>query len=198
MGSAHAHEVEVKFKLDHGDLHDVATCLKQAGLELGPVTHQDDQAFAPIGWDYGQDRVGVPFARLRTDETHGDGACLFTIKRPVDNTMACLEAETVVNDRDAMARSLELMGWRPTVRIVKTRRSAEAAGGLTVCLDVVDHAGVFLEVEKLAEPDTEGIQLQTRLEQWVRDLGINASRCEDTYDTLVRNALAGANAYPGT
>lgn len=189
MGTAHAHEVEVKFKLDHEDLQDLVTRLKQAGLKLGPATHQDDQAFAPTGWDYGQDRVGVPFARLRTDETHNDGACLFTIKRPVDNTMACLEAETVVDDRDAMARSLELMGWRPTVRIVKTRRSAEAADGLTVCLDVVDHAGVFLEVEKLAGPDVEGLQLQAELERWVRGLGIEATRCEDTYDTLVRSAL---------
>jgi adenylate cyclase, class 2 len=69
-------EVEVKFRV-----HDPAallSALSSRGIELGPPVHQDDQAYAPDGWSYGEDRRGVPFARLRTV----DGEHLFTVKRP--------------------------------------------------------------------------------------------------------------------
>lgn len=63
-----------------------------------PPVHQDDQAYAQYGWCYGMSKLGVAFARLRTqDDRH-----LFTLKRPTDNELACLEFETEVVDRDQM------------------------------------------------------------------------------------------------
>ncbi|MFJ2032119.1 hypothetical protein [Streptosporangium sp. NPDC087985] len=60
------------------------------------------------------------FARLRTQQ----GRHLFTVKKPVDNSMACLEYETAIDDREQMHHAITVMGIHSTVRIVKTRRTA--------------------------------------------------------------------------
>jgi len=83
---------------------------------------QDDQAYAPESWAYGDDRRGVPFARLRTV----GGGHVFTLKRPAENVLSCEEHETAVADREQMHHAVVAMGIRPTARIVKMRRAGEA------------------------------------------------------------------------
>jgi hypothetical protein len=65
-------------------------------------------------------KLGISFARLRTQ----DGRHLFTLKRPTDNELACLEFETEITDRSQMHEAILHMGFYPTVRIVKTRQNA--------------------------------------------------------------------------
>ena len=97
-------EVEVKFRVR--DLGALLAALKMRGIELGEPFCQDDQAYAPDGWAYGDDRRGVPFARLRTvDDRH-----VFTLKRPAENVLSCEEHETAVADRDQMHRAVIAMG----------------------------------------------------------------------------------------
>jgi hypothetical protein len=79
----------------------------------------------------------VTFARLRTQ----GGRHLFTVKRPLDNEMACVEHETEVTDRVAMHQAVLAMGFVPTVRIVKVRRTA-VIGDVVVCVDDVEAARV--------------------------------------------------------
>ncbi|MGH3327954.1 MAG: class IV adenylate cyclase [Streptomycetales bacterium] len=125
------------------------------------------------------------FARLRTQ----DGRHLFTLKTPQDNEVACLEHETEVADRDEMHRAILAMGFYPTVRIVKTRRTA-TLDDLGLCLDEVEYAGVFLEIEKIVGPEQSATEVQTELDHFVRALGVDLERTTDTYDSLVRAALA--------
>lgn len=134
-------EVEVKFRIR--DPAPLIAALKARGIELGLPVEQDDQAYAPEGWSYGDDRRGVPFARLRTV----DGRHLFTVKRPAENVLSCEEHETAIADRAQMHRAIVAMGFMPAVRIRKVRRSA-TFGELTVCLDEVDGVGVFVKVER--------------------------------------------------
>lgn len=179
---AHAREIEVKYRaLDTVALE---SALSARGLVLSPPVHQDDQAYAPEGWHYGMSKLGVPFARLRTqDDRH-----LFTLKRPIDNELACLEFETEVSDREQMHGAIQHMGFYPTVRLVKTRRTVQL-GELSLCLDEVEHAGAFLEAEKVIGPDEPGDAVQAELDAFVRSLGIDLERTTDTYDSLVRAVL---------
>jgi adenylate cyclase, class 2 len=78
-------EVEVKYRIR--DLDALTTALHMRGIELRDPFLQDDQAYAPDGWAYGDDRSGVPFARLRTVE----GRHVFTLKRPAENVLSCEE-----------------------------------------------------------------------------------------------------------
>jgi adenylate cyclase class 2 len=175
------HEIEVKYRV--GDESALLTALRRESVHLSAPVRQDDQAYAPAGWRYGMSKIGVPFARLRTQ----GGRHLFTVKQPVDNEMACLEHEAVVDDREQMHAALVTMGFTPTVRIVKTRRSGRWDGA-ALCLDTVDGLGCFVELETLIEAGGSGHEVQDRLDRLVRSLGVPVQRTTDTYDSLIRAA----------
>ncbi|MCZ7421911.1 CYTH domain-containing protein [Verrucosispora sp. WMMA2121] len=177
------HEVEVKYRV--GDEAALVAALAAHGVVLSDAVSQDDQAYAPAAWRYGMSKIGVPFARLRTQ----DGRHLFTVKRPVDNEMACLEYETVVADREQMHAALVTMGFTPTVRIVKRRRTGRW-GEVSLCLDAVEGLGAFVEAEALIGSDDSGWAVQERLDGLVRSLGVPVMRTTDTYDSLLRSAAA--------
>jgi adenylate cyclase class 2 len=175
-------EIEVKYKIM--DLEALENALIRLDVVLSKPVRQDDQAYAENGWRYGESKIGRAFARLRTES----GRHLFTVKRPLDNAMACLEFETVVADRDQMHRAIEVMGFHSTVRIVKERRIA-IVGDMTLCVDVVEHAGVFLEIERTAGAGESGAAVQEALDRFARSLGVELERTSETYDSLVRAAL---------
>jgi hypothetical protein len=75
-------EVEVKFLVR--DTETLLAALEARGIELSAPVRQDDQAFAPVGWCYGQSKLGEAFARLRT----ADGRHTFTLKRPAENALS--------------------------------------------------------------------------------------------------------------
>lgn len=68
------------------------------------------------------------------------------------------------------------MGFMPTVRIRKVRRSA-TFGELTVCLDELDGVGVFVEVERQVPDGAPGEAVQAELSCFVESLGIRVERC---------------------
>jgi adenylate cyclase class 2 len=181
---AQAREIEVKYRVF--DTAGLVVALRALHLTFAPPSRQDDQAYAENGWHYGLSKLGVAFARLRTQ----DGRHLFTLKRPVDNELACLEFETEIADRDQMHEAILHMGFYPTVRIAKTRRTARL-GELSLCLDEVEHAGAFLEIEKVIGPGQSGEAVQAELDAFTRSLGVSLERTIETYDSLVRAALAG-------
>jgi adenylate cyclase, class 2 len=178
-------EIEVKYRI--GDLAALECALAGRGVVLSEPLYQDDQAYAERGWAYGQPKAGVTFARLRTQ----GGRHLFTVKRPLDNEMACLEHETEVADRVAMHQAVLAMGFVPTVRIVKNRRTA-AIGDVVVCVDDVERAGLFMEMEKLAGAGSAALAVQAELDGLARSLRVPMQRVSDTYDSLVRAHAVGA------
>ncbi len=179
-------EIEVKYRAR--DANELWLALHARGMEFSSVIRQDDQAYAESGWQYGMSKVGRTFARLRTQ----DGRHIFTLKRPTVNEQACLEFETEVSDREQMHQALVNMGFYPTVRIVKTRRTGSVGERLTVCVDEVEHAGVFLELEEMIGPGESGLAVQASLDTFARSLGIDLERTTETYDSLVRLAIVPA------
>lgn len=181
--AAAVQEVEVKYRV--ADEAALLEALHRRGVVLSGPVRQDDQAYAPVGWRYGTSKIGVPFARLRTQ----DGRHVFTVKRPMANEMACLEHETVIADRAQMHAALVTMGYAPTVRIVKTRRSGRW-GEAALCVDTVDGLGAFLELETMISEDASGRAVQQRLDRLVRSLAVPVQRTTDTYDSLIRAAAS--------
>ena len=181
-----AREVEVKYRV-----HDRAALLAALaaihGVRLGHQVEQDDQAYAREGWRYGDSKLGVPFARLRTEA----GRHLFTLKRPVENELSCVEYETEITDREAMHHAILAMGFYPTVRIIKTRQTGKC-GDLTLCLDDVAGVGCFFEVETLAVDDGSGLVDQDGMHDFVTRLGVSLERTAATYDSLVHARSANS------
>lgn len=175
-------EIETKYKV--ADTEAVLAALKSAEVAMGDPIFQDDQAYALAGWTPDQGKVGFTFARLRTqDNTH-----LLTTKTPLANAMECTEYETVVADHEQMHGALLALGYEPTVRIVKERRTGRS-GAMGVCVDIVEGAGTFLELELVVDDDRDGLQAQSELDEWARRLGVEMERTNDTYDILVRPDL---------
>jgi adenylate cyclase class 2 len=83
------------------------------------------------------------------------------------------------------------MGFRPTVRIVKTRRTG-TLGDLILCVDELDGLGAFLEVERMVPDGVPGEAVQAELSRFVASLGIDAEQTGQTYDVLVRDLLTSA------
>jgi adenylate cyclase class 2 len=88
--------IEVKYRVD--DLEGLLAALKARGIEASDPIQQDDQAYAPAGWQFGDGKLGVSFLRRRTVA----GRHYFTLKQPAQNDQACLEYETEVTDGEAM------------------------------------------------------------------------------------------------
>ena len=173
-------EVEAKYRVS--DIDELITALTQRQVLLSEPAEQDDQAYAPADWSYTMSKIGVPFARLRTENDRH----LFTVKKPVDIEVACLEYQCGVSDREAMHAALVTMGWTPTVRIRQQRRTG-TWDGATVCVDVVDHLGPFIELERVVSAEESGERVQAELDTVVRSLGVPVERVNDTYDSLIRS-----------
>jgi len=174
-------EIEVKYRVD--DLEGLLAALKARSIEVSGPLHQDDQAYAPAGWQFGDGKLGVSFLRLRTVA----GRHYFTLKQPAQNDQACLEYETEVTDREAMHHAALHLGYQPTVRIIKTRRTA-SIGGCSLCIDEVEGVGGFIEAERMAFDDADAQAVQAELAALIESLGNVVTRVAETYDSLVHAA----------
>ena len=174
-------EIELKYRID--DLEELLVALKSRGIELSEPVFHDDQAYAPARWQFGDSKLGVSFLRLRTAQ----GRHYFTLKQPAGSAQDCLEFETEVSDRQAMHQAALHMGYRPTVQIAKTRRTATLED-CSLCIDEVDGIGEFLELERLASDHADARAIQADLAAFVSSLGIAAARTDQTYDSLVHAA----------
>ncbi|MFI6758970.1 class IV adenylate cyclase [Micromonospora sp. NPDC050417] len=176
-------EIEVKYRVSDTDA--MIDALRDRGVELSAPVEQDDQAYAMRGWSYGQGKTGFAFARLRSQ----GGRHLFCVKQPVDNELACMEHETEVAEREQMHAAIVAMGFYPTVRIVKDRRTGRL-GSMSLCLDEVRGLGSFLEIETMVSDTRSGAEVQHELDSFARSLGVELMRSTETYDSLVRAAQA--------
>jgi adenylate cyclase class 2 len=184
-------EVEVKYVL--ADPGAAEAVLAQRGVGFTGPAVQDDQAYAPLGWAFGDSKLGVAFLRLRTV----GGRHWFTLKRPGANAQDCLEHETEVLDREQMHQAILRMGYWATVRVAKTRRSGRH-GDISLCLDEVEGIGAFLELERMVPDDAAAAAVQAELAAFVASLGIEAVRTVETYDSLVRAAQDRAVREPSS
>jgi adenylate cyclase class 2 len=182
-------EIEVKYRVE--GLEALLVALKSRGIELSEPVFQDDQAYAPTGWQFGDSKLGVSFLRLRTV----GGRHYFALKQPAENVQACLEYETEVADRQAMHCAILHMGYKPTVRIAKTRRVATLED-CSLCVDDVEGVGGFLELERLVLDDVDALVAQAELAAFVNSLGIAVTRTSETYDSLVHAAQASPSPAP--
>ncbi|WFE96562.1 CYTH domain-containing protein [Micromonospora sp. WMMD987] len=175
-------EIEVKYRV--AEPSELARTLTTRGAVFSEPVRQDDQAYAVNGWTYGQSKAGAAFARLRTE----NGRHTFCVKKPLENELACAEHETEVVERESMHAAILAMGFYPTTRIVKSRRTARI-DDMLLCIDEVDGLGAFFEIEVLVEDDRSAVEVQQELDRFARTLGVELVRSTETYDSLMRAAV---------
>jgi adenylate cyclase class 2 len=174
-------EVKVKFRVS--DREALLSALKAQGIELGEPFFQDDQAYAPDRWTFEDSRLDVSFPRLRTINNRH----FFALRRSTINVQVCDVYETEIADRDQMHQAILNMGFCPTVRVAKTRRTARLKD-ILLCVDELDALGMFLELERSVSSYDSVAAVQEGLNNFVMSLRIDVGRVQETCDALVRTA----------
>jgi len=151
------YEVEVKLEVPCGSLEEIIEKILGAGGSLEAETLEEDVYYQhPC-----RDMLATDEA-LRIRYTGGKPESL-TYKGPrVPGGGVKRRVEYNLPANDDLPRVLELLGFRPSIRVVKRRRYYRIPGAV-VAVDVVDGLGCFVEVEsKAADPRLLAEQLGIR------------------------------------
>lgn len=173
-------EIEVKAKV--ADMSALIAKLEGLGCTISEPIIQHDSIF--VAPDYGVFEDFHPGKNLLRVREQGD-KIFFTIKQPQKNELDAIEHETAILDGEEMKNALQLMGYRETVQVHKTRRKAHYEKW-EICLDEVDNLGSFVELEEIADDTADAEAIQNEMVTFLATVGIDASeRVTQGYDTLV-------------
>lgn len=183
-------EIETKFKLSTG-VNREQLLEKLAPKFSASLTekHQIDTVFLFA------EQVDVPIApgskimRVRDvlDPKSGElTKSLLTLKVERQTKLASDEHECAVEDGVIARQMLAAMGWQEVVTVDKLRAESKI-GEYNICIDEVARLGLFIELEVLAEDDSDVAKIQTEMEEFLRGLGLKGEIWTIPYDTNIRN-----------
>jgi adenylate cyclase class 2 len=172
-------EIEVKAKVTN--LEELKSKLIALGISLSEPIVQNDETFVDSFFGaYEQFQPNKNILRIRESK----GKYIFTLKRPQSNELDCIERETEITDPKEFREALILMGYKPAIKIHKTRIKAKYKD-YEICLDEVKELGSYIEVEKISEDDNAN-EVQNELFTFLESLGVNKENRETHgYDTLL-------------
>jgi len=144
------YEVELKVRADHDAVRDR---LESADATLVGAVEQADTYYDAPDRDFAETDEAL---RIRTERTGGGVETRLTYKGPLVEQASKTreEAETGVDDPDALADILAGLGYEPAADVSK-ERIRYRLDGYTVTLDSVDGLGDFVEVERDVEDDID-------------------------------------------
>jgi adenylate cyclase class 2 len=144
------YEVELKVRADR---EAVRECLADTEATLVDTVVQKDSYYDAPDRDFAETDEAL---RIRSERDDGAETTRLTYKGPLvdSESKTRMEAETAVDDADALADILDGLGYEPAATVRK-ERSRFAYRGYTVTLDSVDGLGEFVEVETEVESDIE-------------------------------------------
>lgn len=144
------YEVELKVRADHDAVRDQLG--ETEATPLGTVEQADVYYDAPDRNFAETDEA----LRIRTERSDDDTEARLTYKGPLveDASKTREEAETSVEDSDALAAILSGLGYEPAAEVHK-ERARFRLDGYTVTLDSVRGLGEFVEVEQEVESDID-------------------------------------------
>ena len=104
--------------------------------------------------------------------------------------MDSIERETEVGDQDVMIASVKELGFVPFSDLSKTRRTGKL-NDVEVCIDSVEGLGNFMELERLADENTDPAAITDDLWRIMAELGISRQdEVTDGYDILMKKLRA--------
>ena len=146
------YEVELKLRADHDE---VRPRLSELGADAAGTVVQRDTYFDAPDRNFAETDEAL---RIRRERHEGDDEqrAAVTYKGPLleDASKTRAEAETGVDDGEAVREILLGLGYNPAVTVPK-ERTRYVVDDCTVTLDTVDGLGEFVEVELETDTDLE-------------------------------------------
>jgi len=183
-------EIEAKFKLSTDVTRNKLIAVLESQF-VAPISikHQIDTVFllseqvdAPI-------IPGSKIMRVRDIldlETGELRQSLITLKVEGQTKLASSEYEFTVDDGNIARQMLVALGWREVVTVDKVRLESKTED-YTICIDDVAGLGLFIELEVLAEDDTDVNAVQEQMHRFLKSLNIDGELWNIPYDTSIRN-----------
>lgn len=192
------YEVELKCRVEHGDVRDRLDAVGASRLRA--VTQRDVYYDAPHR-DFAETDEAFRLRRERVVDENGDGGApervsKLTYKGPLveAESKTRTEHETVVDDETEARAIVESLGFEPAAVVEKERTFFEL-DGYTVTLDSVSGLGEFVEIETTVESDDEIPAARDRARELLDTLGLDP---DETIRTSYLGLLFEAGAADGT
>lgn len=168
-------EIEVKYRVK--DLAVARQKLIELGCSFSEPVIQDDTIFINYNRPFIEFVPGDIFLRIR----QSNDKAIFTFKQGEE--MNSIERETVIENSAQLEDILGFLGFRPVVRVRKSR-SKSRYEPYEVCLDEVESLGSFIELEEITEASAH--EVQAKMQEFLQSLGIkDMERVHNGYDTLM-------------
>ncbi|GAB6096848.1 class IV adenylate cyclase [Desulfatiferula olefinivorans] len=144
-------DLEIEIKAWCPDLAPVRDILKTLGAVYRNTCREEDRYYNHPARDFSRTDEALRLRRVGETVT-------LTYKGPKLSraSKARVEKETGVDNGDEASDILELLGFKASGTVTKTREGFDL-NGITVCLDQVDGLGSFVELEKKGD-DLEAVE----------------------------------------
>jgi len=183
--------IEIEIKLPVNNSREVEEKLLRMGFTKGNMEKETDTYFDNASGEIrGTDRA----LRVREcmDLTTKQITAQINFKgEKLDQiSMTRTELESEIEQPQIVCRILQAIGFHITDPVVTKIRRAYRRGSLLACLDQVEHLGDFLELEILADSDTEYEHAMAQIEDVLNMLGYSMKDTTRTsYLTMLQERL---------
>lgn len=179
-------QFEIEIKLPLRDPHETFNILIKHGFQETAQIREEDTYFNSVHHDV-KKRDEALRIRTSTDCRSGISKAEINFKGPkLDKvSMSRMELETEVSDAEILKNILIHLDFSPVASVSKMRKYLKC-GRFTACLDQVKGLGDFLELEVIAEQESEREEILSRMEELLAILGYHMS---DTVQTSYLSML---------
>lgn len=175
---------EIKVKARIKDKEKILLNLEEQGCVFSDSIKQVDTVYVKITGNVEDYLKNDHFVRIREKS---DGRYIFTVKRPkaLGKNLVKTEHESEIKDAKELEQALFLMGYKLSNRVIKVRRTGKC-GDYEICLDEVEGLGSFIEIEKMAQEETEHEIVLKELQSFLSLLGVSGEdEVKKGYDILI-------------
>lgn len=174
-------EVEVKLKIDSAE--SIEKKLIELGFKKGQTLQEIDYYYNGVDRDF---RASGEALRLRLVESldgsavvadrPGEPLIQMTYKGPkLDNvSMSRVEHQVNIDNFETMLSILSSLGYKPVEPVIKLRRELFSEE-ICACVDTVDGLGDYLELEIMADEESQRENALDRISVVLKQLGYSIS-----------------------
>lgn len=179
-------EVEVKLKIDSAE--SIEKKLIELGFKKGQTLQEIDYYYNGVDRDF---RASGEALRLRLVESldgsavvadrPGEPLIQMTYKGPkLDNvSMSRVEHQVNIDNFETMLSILSSLGYKPVEPVIKLRRELFSEE-MCACVDTVDGLGDYLELEIMADEESQRENALDRISVVLKQLGYSISETTTT------------------
>ena len=169
-------QFEIEIKLPLKNLKETLKFLTDQGFQETAQIQEEDTYFNSVYHDV-KKRDEALRIRTSTDCKSGISKTQINFKGP--------KLETEVSDAEVLKNILIHLDFSPVASVMKMRKYMKC-GRFTACLDQVEGLGDFLELEVIAEQESERKEILSKMEDLLAILGYHMS---DTVQTSYLSML---------